>query len=330
MNSPVTDKPMRIVSEWMNINFRKEEFKVNYHNYLCDDSGELFTDDVLDNLNLTQVHNQYREKYGIPFTDDIIRIRKKYGVSSARISEILGFGTNTYRLYESGEMPSVSNGRMIQTIDQPEEFIKQVILSAHILSPKEVDKLIQKATAIKDLELKQNIDYQHFIKTSPYEYTGYRKVDPLKITHIIHYLDASIELYKTKLNKLLFYADFGHFKKTGYSLTGLSYRAIDLGPVPSSYDLMYSQLKEQNRIDIQQKLFENGNYGEIIKPLSVEFEHDLLDAEKNTLDRVLTTFSKLNSKEIVDLSHNETAWIENKDKKQLISYPGYAFDLKAL
>lgn len=36
----------------------------------------------------------------------------------------------------------------------------------------------------------------------------------------------------TKLNKILFYADFGSFKKYGCSITGTEYMKLPNGPVP--------------------------------------------------------------------------------------------------
>lgn len=62
MNSPITGKPMKLVREADTLTFRKEKFNIVYHYYLCEDSGERFTDDRLDTLNTVQATNQYREK----------------------------------------------------------------------------------------------------------------------------------------------------------------------------------------------------------------------------------------------------------------------------
>src|SRR5690606_30649265 len=148
MNSPITGKPMKLIREADTLTFRKETFNIVYHYYLCEDSGERFTDDRLDALNITQATNQYREKYGIPFPEEIRQIREQYGVSASKMSEILGLGVNTYRLYESGEMPTVANGRLILSVRGPEEFIKQVEASTHFLNEREVIKFIEKAEAL--------------------------------------------------------------------------------------------------------------------------------------------------------------------------------------
>jgi len=117
MKSPITSKEMLLTKEKRSIVFRKELFDVVYHYYKCEDSGEQFTTGALDDVNMNQVYNQYRDLFNIPFPDEIIRIRKKYNLPAVKMSAILGFGANSYRQYESGEMPSVSNARLIQMID---------------------------------------------------------------------------------------------------------------------------------------------------------------------------------------------------------------------
>ena len=77
MKSPFTDKEMSIQKEWRTMYFRKDEFKVLFHSYKCNDTGEQFEDDVFAQLNYNQLVNQYREKYSIPFPEQIISIREK-------------------------------------------------------------------------------------------------------------------------------------------------------------------------------------------------------------------------------------------------------------
>ncbi|MDY0906294.1 type II toxin-antitoxin system antitoxin SocA domain-containing protein [Pedobacter sp. CFBP9032] len=51
--------------------------------------------------------------------------------------------------------------------------------------------------------------------------------------------------------------------------------------------------------------------------------------ELEVLSSVLKHFKKSTTKEVVDISHEEPAWIENEPARELISYQKYAFDLKA-
>ena len=333
MNSPITGKPMRLVKEpGVKFTFRKEEFEITYHYYLCDESGESFTTDEEDRINQTQVHNQYRERYGIPFPDEIREIREMYGVSASKMSDILGFGTNSYRLYESGEIPSVANGRLILAIRQPEDFIKQVEASSNILPEKEKKQLLAHSNKLIEQRKGQVWDCKElkylFTNDLPNQYSGYRKPNLKKLAHVISYLNESMILYKTKLNKLLFYSDFGYYKKVGYSITGTSYRAIPLGPVPASYDKLLIKLCDDDYLTINQEpINETGNYGDLITS-SVSFNESLFeDEEIAVLEEVSNKFKDLFSRQMVELSHQEKAWQQNQESKSIISYQKFAFEL---
>ena len=59
------------------------------------------------------------------------------------------------------------------------------------------------------------------------------------------------------MNKLLFYTDFVNYRDYGRGMSGLSYKAIQYGPVPVEYNRVYSIS------DIQQRIisYESGKYG---------------------------------------------------------------------
>jgi len=332
MESPITGKEMKLVMEPAVLSFRKEKFEVVYHYYLCEDSKEQFTDDVLDTINLNQVYNQYREKYGIPFPEEIREVREQYGVSASKMSTILGFGTNQYRLYETGEVPSVANGRLILAIKEPDDFIKQVRASEHLLDSTEVKKLVQKAEKL--IEVRQHnlwnllLVERIFRNESPNAFSGYRKPDFEKIAQVIRFLsDGRDDINKTKLNKLLFYADFGCFRKTGNSITGITYRAIPLGPVPAEYDKLYMKLADDDLIQIKQKLIKD-YYADVFQGLVGFDASNFSPFEIEVLQFVKEKFCHLTTNQIVEISHDESAWIQNQENRDLINYQKYAFGLK--
>jgi len=332
MKSPITGKKMSLQKDKIPLTYRKETFEIVHHTYVCKDSKEQFTTAELDHINQIQVHNQYRTKYGIPFPKEIKNIRTKYGISASKMSEILGFGANSYRLYESGDMPSVSNGRLIRTVNEPEEFIKQVQASAPVLGEKETTKLLgfgekAKKKYKKDLWdqlfLEQNLFFE-----APNAFTGYVIPDFDKIAQVIAFLDKQLKnLYKTKLNKLLFYCDFEAYRKTGFSITGLSYRAIPFGPVPADYDKVFLRLNDDGKIEINEIAFDNGHYGEVIRAKDSLQETTLSDDQIAILKTVVKKFKKASSKDLVEISHKELAWIENHEERRTISYQEYAFSL---
>ena len=313
--------------------FRKEEFEITYHYYLCEDSKEQFTSDELDSINQVQVQNLYREKYGIPFTEEIKEIRKKYNVSASKMAEILGMGANAYRLYEEGEIPSVSNGRLILAIKDPRDFIKQVQASSHLLDEKETVKFINSATQLIESNKKNQWSILftkyvfHFDR--PNQYNGYTVPDVNKIAQIIYYFTQKNELFRTKLNKLLFYTDFIMFSRTGHSMTGICYRAIQKGPVPSAYQILYAKLCEDGLISTKSIPIGDEAFDAIVGELKFD-EHTFSNLEIKVLEEISDRFLKIKTKDLVEISHNESAWIQNIEKKTIISYQQFAFDLKAV
>ena len=221
MKSPFTSKEMKLIKEKRSMEFRKEKFEIVFHYYKCEDSGEQFTTTSLDDVNLNQVYNQYRDKFNIPFPDEIIKIREKYGLSAAKMSEILGFGVNGYRQYEAGEMPSVANAKLIRMIDDPQKFIDMVKLCG-MLDEKLKTKHIQKAQLLVE-ERKRNIfnlNFKDYLLGNhlPDIYSGYRNPNFEKFTEMVVYFSEKLEPFKTKMNKLLFYADFLMFKQSCFSI----------------------------------------------------------------------------------------------------------------
>jgi hypothetical protein len=59
------------------------------------------------------------------------------------MAEILGFGVNVYRQYESGEVPSISNARLIQVVKDPTEF-KKLVLAANVINGNALENVLKK------------------------------------------------------------------------------------------------------------------------------------------------------------------------------------------
>ena len=71
MKSPFTGKEMKLVYEKRTWKFRGEEYEYLHAAWRCEDTGEQFTTDESDTAGFIQVTNQYRAKYGIPYTEEI-------------------------------------------------------------------------------------------------------------------------------------------------------------------------------------------------------------------------------------------------------------------
>lgn len=309
--------------------FRKESFRIQKQFFKCQQCNEQFTTEELDSVNISQVYNQYREKYQIPFPEQLREIRIKYGITPTKMAEVLGFGTNVYRNYERGEVPNLSNGTLLNLILNPKEFKSIIANKKNIFISRKFEGLIIHLEKLIDKENKNDI----FIKSLPGqtlipdEFTGYRKPSLEKFGNVVlYYLERCNNLFKVKLNKLLYYADFLHYKQTGYSITGCNYHAIQMGPVPYRYDLAFDLLQENNFIDY--KLADiNDSLVEQPVPLK-KFDNDLFsESERHTLELILEYFNDMSTEKIVEMSHKEKGWLEQNKNKGIISYQKYAFEL---
>ena len=331
MKSPVTGKEMTLVRERRSMEFRKEPFEIVFHYYKCEESGEQFTTTEMDELNMNQLFNQYRDKYKIPFTEEIIRIREKYHLPATKMSEILGFGVNTYRQYEAGEMPSISNARLIQMVDDPKKFIDMIELcdslddkakARHIKTSQHIVE--ERKRNIFNSNLKEYLIGNHLADI----FSGYRNPDFEKFTEMVVFFSEHLEPFKTKMNKLLFYADFLMFKKSCFSISGVRYTAIDMGPVPNNFQSIFEYLANEDEIDIFNTEFPQGYSGEQFKARGNRpFNPSKFNAaELDVLNSVAVAFKQTSTNDIIKKSHLENAWKENEKGKKVISYQ-YAFDL---
>ncbi|NII26828.1 DUF4065 domain-containing protein [Pseudoflavitalea sp. X16] len=328
MKSPITGKPMELVRGKTTLEFRKEQFEVVYHSYRCTDSGEEFEDEELGNLNLGQVYNAYRAKHKLPFTEEIKNTRSQYDLPATTMSEILGFGVNQYRLYETGDIPSETNARLIQMAANPDEFLRLVELSDAV-KDRQKEKLLKRIAELKQEKTSWKIMQEKMLGVHmPCEFNGYRKTSPEKAYHMVRYFADNLKPLKTAINKLLFYADFYHFKKTGTGISGLQYRAIQWGPVPGQFDYLFKMAEEQRVITLKYEIWDGDKEMVIIEPATdLVFREDLFSEEEiKSMQIVQAKLKSLKTSQLVDISHQEPAWKENIDGKKLINY-NYAFDL---
>jgi uncharacterized phage-associated protein len=87
-------------------------------------------------------------------------------------------------------------------------------------------------------------------------------------------------------------------------------------------------LANNDDVDIYYTTFSDGGTGEQFKPNSKrEFNSELFtENELQILENIAERFKNTSTNEIIEISHKEKAWQENKDEKKIIDYK-YSFDL---
>ena len=288
MKSPFTGGNVSLRQENSELVFRKEKFRYTYLYYECEDTKEHFTTTEIDELNLAQVYNQYRIKYGIPFPDEIKQIREMYDLSALKMSEILGFGDNQYRLYESGGMPSEANGKVLNLIKDPAIFETFVRNARYQLDEKEFKRILAKLNKVIESQLpdiEAELIYDSYTRGS---INGYATQSYKKLKNILlYFIERCGGVFNTKMNKLLFYTDFLCYKKYGRAMSGLAYKAIQYGPVPVRWDRVYSLVDGVNQDIVE---FESGYSGVKLDSLLTSDMNVFSPEELSVLESVYENF----------------------------------------
>lgn len=323
--SPMTGGRVFLVEDVEKHEFRKEMYDVHVRYYQCEDTREKFTDEKQDELFCNELYNQYRVRHGIPFPDEIKSIRERYKLNYTQVTKIVGFGQNQWRHYENGDVPSESNGRTIAAMRSKEGALYLLEASRNEFAETEYERI---KTQIIESSYNDEDSLSRFFFFGRQERgyaNGYSEMNPRKLEEMVRYfiLNDGNDMCKTKLNKCMFYADMLNYRRTGRSISGVRYRAIEFGPVPEHYDTIYD------------------NVGGVYKTIEVKFNHEyerlhtesmestsLEEDELGILKTVCDKLKGMSVSDVVELSHKEDVWLRHKGNHELIPY-AEAFDIKA-
>lgn len=301
--------------------FRGKTYHFLNHYYVCDESGEEFTDEATGEINFAQVYNQYREENNIPFVNEIVKLREDCQLSKADMGRLLGFGENQYYRYELGEVPSPSNGRLMRTLIDNREALMCAIQESSIKDGNKEKAL----SALNKLTAKENEDrtiYNLLFPVKRSVYNGYAITNVNKVRQMILYFLGHMNVgYKTALNKLMFYADFLMYREHCVGISGLSYSALPYGNVPNNFKVLYGIFDEVEEIDDEKPYF---------KPLSVCDLSVFTENEIRVLEYVAEKMAKQASSVLSETNHTEDAWLKYKHDTKLLVPFSEAFSLRAL
>jgi DNA-binding transcriptional regulator YiaG len=302
-------------------NIKGKEIQFVSTRRFCNECNNLVYDENLDNEAGRKAIEIYNKNFGIP-KEKIIELRDKYNLSLELFSKIIGCAKKTLISYEKGTALPNDNYTIIinSLIAKPDTIATLIEANKQQFSDKEYEKIQNKITKFLGNNSKQLFGNGEFIPT---EYNGYTKLNKEKIINmILCFADKCV--LKTKLLKEMFYADFLYYKNTGASITGLEYAKLNLGPVPDDYEKIINECTENNLITYNIE-FENEYECHNIKRVAKINEQIFTKEEFQIINDVKKFFDKYKSRDIVDFSHEEKAFVETEFYKK-ISYD-YAFDI---
>jgi uncharacterized phage-associated protein len=145
-------------------------------------------------------------------------------------------------------------------------------------------------------------------------FNGFRPFSAKRLAAMASYIARNgAEIYKTKLNKLLFYADFTNYYLHGRSISGSHYVHLPFGPVPENHESHLQSAAETGAVHLETA----GTDAVVIKPGTTGVDETLTEEERSTIDWVLATYGKLSTNAISDLSHQEKAYKFTKQGEQI-------------
>jgi hypothetical protein len=111
----------------------------------------------------------------------------------------------------------------------------------------------------------------------------------------------------TKLNKVLFFADFAHVRRTGTAITGAEYQKLPQGPAPRRLLPVREQLVASSEAQLVREEFLGYEIHRLV-PVRAPDTSVFTTTELETIDGVLADLEGLNARQVSDLSHEEAGW----------------------
>lgn len=287
---------------------RGEEIGIEAHVYICPVCGEDIFDKDLDSENIRKVYEAYRLKHSLLSSDEIRSIRERYGLSQRGFARLLGWGEITVHRYESGALQDRVHDDLLRMISTPEGMARYLEEHGSHL-PAEEAETVRRALA----NALRRPSVLSVFETSQSAFgtgnlTGYRALDMERLRNMVRFFSEG-GVWMTKLNKLLWYADFLAFRRNTSSISGLAYQRETRGPVPFYFYTMLDALEDEG--DIRKEETPVFDYvGTMIYAVKKPEFSVFTASEWDVLRYIRDYFSGYNSKAISERSHQERAWLE--------------------
>jgi len=311
-------------------NVRGEPVEIEAEVAICQKCRSKIFEEERDSQNLRKAYSRYRQKHNLLLPDEICSIREKYGLGQRALARLLGWGEITVHRYENGAIQDNAHDKLLRLIEDPQNMQKFFEANRNKLPSYTAVRLDKRIASFlqEDKEQAFQVSFERLVSHKRVDLTsGFKEYDLEKLKNMILYLvKRQNGVLKTKLNKLLWYCDFLHFKETSVSITGTQYVRLPYGPVPDNYErlisIMQPELLDKDEIPFNT---EEGIVGEKFTALVEPGEGMFSEKELQVMNFVADIFRNYTSTGIMNKSHQEAAYLKCKDG-DIISYE-YAKEL---
>lgn len=320
------ETPQVLIDRVEEINIRGEMMPIHMEYYQCEECGEDFEIPRPGYDPVDAAYREYRKIKGMIQPEEIKKFRKDLGLTQKEFSEIIGIGIATLNRYENGALQSEAHDQAIQLSMQPANLLQIFENKPGLLSDTNRNRIIQILQQKKqDCGGLLAEAVEQFGSYSPSLLSGYVRLDVNKLFQAMKYFCFNDQVTKTKLMKLLFYADFKHYQDNGVSISGARYAHAYHGPVPDQFETWLVAISEwENQITREEQPF-----GDFVGEVYTSGEPDwsiFSPSELAALAFVKNKFLKYSARQIREFSHREKGYLSTKDG-EIISYQ-YAQDLQ--
>jgi putative zinc finger/helix-turn-helix YgiT family protein len=314
-----TQREIEVVEKIEKVNVRGESIEILASHYHCPVCRGDFEDPKNGFDFLEKAYEEYRRRHGMAQPPEIKAFRKRYGLTQGELSKLMGWGPVTLSRYENGALPDEVHDKMLRLSRNPENLMRLIDETPEAVPEGKRRRLLDELRKECELSLApEKIFEERFIRYEPDEFSGYRRLDLTKFFNVVFYFCKDGD-FKTKINKLLFYADFLHFKQYTVSITGARYARATFGPVPDKYETLLAALIENGSLASEEFTCSEEITGERLVALKNPDFTLFSDSEIKILATVREKFRGFSSRRIMEYSHNETGYKETVSG-QFISY----------
>ncbi len=315
----------KIVNRLETFTILGENIEIETKVMVCVECEEEIFCEELDTQTLNDVYNEYRRIHKLLLPEEIKKIREQYGLSQRGFAKLLNWGDKTICRYENGSIQDKAHNSILLLLREPENMRKYIMENELAIDDKQKKKLLERIDALETGANVVEAESEHTRIDTPCEENGFKVFDYDKLCAMVLYFACeSQELLKTKLMKLLNYADMVFYKENGVSMSGLKYIHLPYGPVPENFDLLLGKMAADDVIHID-VLYNNGYEKHRIIPDADASNDVLCEAEISVLKRIFDKFKEFGSVEISNYSHKEKGYTQTR-QGQIISYK-YAKDI---
>jgi len=128
---------------------------------------------------------------------------------------------------------------------------------------------------------------------------------------VAYLVEKGHDIYKTNLNKLLFYSDMTAYFLRGQAISGATYVNMPFGPVPDHVEAVIDMLVANGDIS-RRDVPEIGKNAVMFEVTGEGAASGLSEDDKSVLDGVLKTYGEMGAGELSELSHRERAYRDTR------------------